>query len=106
MKNEREILINLIQSSLAGKIDPSTNFSPQDFADAIITKLDLNRTLQERTAKSVEETIETFNEFLNEIDKDMDNELEQLGADEVNVKNFARGQKTACEKLRESLEGI
>ena len=106
MKNERDILIELIQASLAGKIDPSSNFNPADFADAIVTKLDLNRTLEERNAKKVEDAVQAFNESINEIDKDMDIELEQMGKDEVLLKNFVRGQKEACEKLRSSLENI
>jgi len=106
MKNERDILIELIQASLIGKLDPSSNFSPQVFADAIITKLDLNRTLEERNAKKVEDVVKSFNEAITSIDKDMDTELEQLGKDEVLLKNFVRGQKEACEKLRSSLENI
>jgi len=106
MKSEKDILINLIQASLTGKLDPSSNFSPQEFADAIITKLDLNRTMAERNARNVEAAIESFTGMINDIDKDMDNELEQLGKDEVMVKNFVRGQKTACEKLKENIEKI
>jgi len=106
MKDEKTILINLIQASLAGKIDPSSNFSPQDFADAIITKLDLNRTLTAKNAKSVDEAVESFTEMIDEIDKDMDIELEQLGKDEVMVKNFVRGQKTVCEKLKAEIKKI
>jgi len=106
MKDEKTILVDLIQTSLAGKIDPSSNFNPQDFADAIITKLDLNRTLTERTAKNVEELIESFTGMINDIDSDMDIELEQLGEDEVMVKNFVRGQKTVCEKLKDEIEKI
>lgn len=106
MKNERNILIKLIQSSLKGKLDSSTNFSPQNFADAIINKLELNRTYKERNSKKVEEAINFFNESINDIDKDMDTELQQIGKDEIVLKNFVRGQKTACEKLRENLKKI
>lgn len=106
MKNEREILINLIQASLTGKIDPSSNFKPADFADAILTKLDLNRTFTERNSKSINEAVENFESMINDIDKDMDTELEQLGKDETLLKNFVRGQKTACEKLKENLKKI
>ena len=106
MKDEKTILVNLIQAALAGKIDPSSNFNPQTFADAIITKLDLNRTLTERNVKSVEDVIESFTNMIDEIDNDMDNELEQLGTDEVMVKNFIRGQKTACVKLKDEIEKI
>ena len=106
MKDEKTILVDLIQASLAGKIDPSSNFNPQNFADAIITKLNLNRTLTERNAKSVEDAVESFNEMVNDIDKDMDTELEQLGTDEVLVKNFVQGQKTVCAKLRDEIRKI
>ena len=106
MKNEKEILINLIQSSLKGKINPESDFNPQFLAEAIITKLNLNKTVTERNSKKVEDAIEKFESFINEIDSDMDIELEQLGKDETLLKNFARGQKTTCEKLRESLKTI
>jgi len=106
MENEKKILVNLIQAQLAGKIDPSSNFNPQSFADAIITKLDLNRTLEERNAKNVDEAIQSFTKMIEDIDNDMDTELEQLGKDEVLVKNFVRGQKTVCAKLKDEIKKV
>jgi len=104
--DERDLLISLFQHAFTGKLDPSANLKPQDLADAVITKLNLNRTLTERNVKTVNEAIESFTGFINAIDADMDTELEQLGEDEAMVKNFVRGQKTACEKLREEIENI
>jgi len=106
MTEEKKILVTILQTALAGKIDPSTNFSPQLLADAIIDQLNLNRTLTERNARNVEETINKFKSFINEINEDMDIEAEQLGNNEVLLKNFINGQKTACEKLNEKLETI
>lgn len=105
MKNKEDI-IKLIQLSLTGELDPSSNFKPQFLADAIITKLNLNRSFKEINAEKIEEVVDSFSDMIDEIDKDMDTEFEQLGNDEVLLKNFVKGQKTTCEKLRESLKNI
>lgn len=105
-EEQRKLVIELIQTSLIGKIDPSINFNPQFLADAILEKLDFNLPLEERNSKIVNNTIKVFEGMLDEINKDMDNEMEQLGKDEVLLKNFIKGQKTACEKLRENLKSF
>ena len=102
----KEIIIELIQNSLIGELDSSSNFSPQFLADAIIKKVNFNRTYKEKNVKKIEDALNSFNDMIDKIDEDMNNELEQLGSDEVLLKNFVRGQKTTCEKLRESLKNI
>jgi hypothetical protein len=102
-EEERNQVIRLIQESLIGKID-SSSFSPQFLADAILQKLDFNRTFEEKNAKNLDSAIKMFNKMIDDIDYDMDNELAQLGPEETLLKNFVRGQKTACEKLREELK--
>lgn len=104
--NKEEIIIKLIQSSLTGELDTSSNFKPQFLANAIIQKLNLNRTFKETNAKKIEEVVDDFIDMIDEIDKDMDIESQQLGNDEILLKNFIKGQKTVCEKLRESLKNL
>jgi len=106
MKTEEEILVEFLQNSLAGKLDPSAHLNPGFLASAIIAKLDFNRPLEERNARNVNEAVKTFAEMINEIDKDMDIELEQLGEDEKMVKNFIQGQKTACQKLLDEIKKL
>jgi len=110
MKNDTEkqkqILVKLIQASLTGKINTSTNFNPQFLADAILKKLEFNRPIKERNAKSVNEAVKTFEEWINEINGEMVIELEQLGKDEKLLGNFIRGQKTTCDKLKNKLKSI
>lgn len=108
MKSDKnkEMLVKLIQASLTGYIDPSSNFNPSFLADAIITKLELNQTIKERMVKDVNEAITAFNNMIDDIDKDMDLEMQQLGSEEVLLKNFVRGQKTTCEKLKDSLNNL
>ena len=36
----REIIISILQNALTGELDPSSNFKPQDVADAIAVKID------------------------------------------------------------------
>ncbi len=103
---EKEILVKLLQTSFTGVIDASSNFNPAFLADAIIKKLQLNETIKERNAKDVDDAVNSFTNMIDDIDKDMDTELEQIGDDEVLLKNFVKGQKTACEKLKESIEKI
>jgi uncharacterized coiled-coil protein SlyX len=106
MNTKKTILVELIQNSLTGKLDPSTHFNPQFLADAIIEKLELEKTFEERNIKKINDAIDSFNNMIDEIDKDMDLELQSLGADEILLKNFIRGQKTTCEKLKESLKTL
>jgi hypothetical protein len=102
----KKILIELLQTQLTGKLDSSSNFNPVFLADAIIEKLDLNSTLAERNARKVEDAINKFNDLLDDINSDMDEELSMLSEKETLLKNFIQGQKTACEKLKESLKTI
>jgi len=108
MKTDEQkiVLVELLQKSLAGQIDPSSNFNPHFLAEAILNKLEFNQTIEEKNAKKVEDAVKSFNDMINEIDDEMTTELEQLGKDEVLLKNFVRGQKTTCEKLRENLKTI
>ena len=103
MTNKETILIELLQDSLKGKIDPSINFNPKFLAEAILEKLNLNETFKERNLKNVNESIESFRKMIDDVDKDMDLELDKLDSSEKMLANFIRGQKTACEKLKESL---
>ena len=105
-EEKKEIIVSLIQDSLMGKIDPSANFNPQFLADAILKKLEFKESMAERNTKSINEAISKFNTMIEDIDNDMETEMEQLGVDEVLLKNFIKGQLTACEKLKNQLETI
>lgn len=106
MIDTRNIIIETIQSALVGHLDSSSNFNPASLANAIETKISFNESFEEKNVKQVKEFIIHINETINDIDNDMNNELEQLGPDETVLKNFIMGQKTACEKIRESLNNI
>ncbi len=103
---EKILLIEFLQKNLVGKIDSSANVNPCHLAEGIITLLDFNKPLKERNTKRINGVIDSFNKMIDDIDLDMDTELAQLGKDETLLKNFIRGQKTACEKMRETLKTI
>jgi len=103
---QEKIVIELIVNALSGKLDSSSNFNPKFLAEAIVQKLNFNLTLEESKLKSINESIITFNSMIDDIDKDMDEEMSKLTEKETLLKNFILGQKTACEKLKESLKTI
>jgi len=106
--SKRNMIIELIQNSLIGKLDPSSNFNPQFLADAILEKLEFNKTYKEIKCDNINSIINSFNQMINDIDNDMNSEIEKLGdsSSDLLIKNFARGQKTACEKLKDSLNKL
>jgi hypothetical protein len=101
---EQTLIVDIIQTNLSGKIDASSNFNPCFLAEAILQKLNFGLTLEERKTKEFVDVVQTINNVLNDIDTDMDTELSKLGSEEKMLANFIRGQKTACEKIRESLK--
>ena len=106
MENKRNDIIELIQNSLVGKIDASVNFNPRFLAEAILEKLEFNKSLKDRSNEKIDNVITSFNDMINDIDNDMDTELGLLSESDTLLKNFIRGQKTACEKLKDKLKTL
>lgn len=99
----KTILTHFLQDVLSGHLDVSSNLNPSFLADAILTKLEINKTL---AFKNTEEAVKSFTSFIEDIDSDMDKELNELKEGDLMLKNFIRGQKTACEKLKGSLNTL
>jgi len=92
----KEIIIGILQTALAGKLDPSSNFKPQDVADAIAVKIDFEKTFKDsKNDEIVGSLIDTVISYNNEMRK----ELENLADDEKLLKNFIKGKLTAYEEI-------
>lgn len=98
-----DIIVEVIQQAFAGKVKIGEEVNVRGVAEAILEKIDFHSTMGELSARNVNEAKHSFFSAIDEIDEEMDKELQQLGKDETLLKNFIRGQKTACEKLRETL---
>jgi len=92
----KEIIISILQNALAGKLDPSSNFKPQDVADAIAVKIDFEKTFN--TSK-YDEIFGTLLDTIFSLNVEMKKELEHLDENEKLLKNFILGKLTAYEEI-------
>ena len=106
MNEEKDILIDALQSYMIGKLDPSANFSPQALADALITKVNFNRPIGEAGWSKLNEMRLKLNEAIRLLDDDMKREMRLLQPEEKLLANFVRGKLTAYAEILDVLTKI
>ena len=99
----REIITELLQKTLKGKLDPSMNFNPIHLSDAIITKVDFEKPYGEIMN---EKLVESLQSAISELEKEMDEEYENLEEDEKLLKNFVRGKLHAYQEVIDVIEKL
>lgn len=97
----KEIIIEILQKSLIGKLDSSTNFRPQDVADAIASKVDFGKTYIELKNDKV---VSVLREGILAKKKEMLEESEK--ANSPMLKNFIFGKITSYDEILETLKNI
>ena len=103
---EKDILIDALQSYMIGKIDPSANFSPQALADALIAKVNFNRPLGEIGWDKLNQLRSKLNDAIRVLDEDMKKEMKLLKPEEKLLANFVRGKLTAYAEILDVLVKI
>jgi hypothetical protein len=103
MENKK-IIIELLQSALAGKLDPSSNFNPQFLAEAIESKILLNLPIGEFSAKKADAIKEAIRSQVSDLDSSMDSELKALDKEEKLFANFLKGKLTAYSEVLDILK--
>ena len=106
MNEEKTIIIEALQSYMAGKLDSSTNFNPQFLADSILKKIQLNKPIGEIGWEKLSELRMKLNEGIQVLDDDMRKELEILKVDEKLFANFLRGKLTAYAEIMDLLRKL
>jgi len=108
MKRQEKIdeAVAFLQKAFSNKIKVGEEVNLHFVAEGLLDKMDFLSTVKESKSRNISEAISTFGKMIDDLDRDMDNELEQLGDNERLLKNFVRGQKTACEKLKYNLEEL
>jgi hypothetical protein len=101
--NEKNIIIELLQSSLAGKLDPSVNFRPQFLADAIIQKINFNQPIDNWVNLN---SVEKIKIGIAALDASMLDELNKLTKEEKLFGNFLRGKLTAYAEVLDILKTL
>lgn len=96
----KQIIIETLQTALAGQLDPSSNFKPQLVAEAIAAKVEFEKTYSGRLN---DELVGLIKESILKNREEMTKELNSLGEDEVLLKNFIRGKITAYMEVLNTL---
>lgn len=96
-----QIIIELLQLTLKGKLKKDTNFNPQAVANAIVTKVDFGMSLNDVEYKRV--IAQLYNKLL-VYKSDMDEELRDVKPEEKILSNFVRGKITAYNEILDELK--
>lgn len=99
----KEIIVSILQTALTGKLDSSSNFRPQDVADAIENKINFGKCYNDiKNDKILSNIIDDITNKKNEMKK----ELENLNKDEKLLINFLLGKLTAYDEILEHINNI
>jgi len=89
----KEIIVEILQKSLTGQLDPSSNFSPINIAEAIAQKIDFEKPYEDSSLDNF--AAELINEIVllkEQAQKDYDS----LSPEEDKLlRNFIKGKHTA-----------
>jgi len=98
MENDRakQIIVTILQKSLVGHLDPSSNFNPQFVASAIADKVNFEKSY---TDTNHELLIKTITAAANE----MKTEMSKLTSDQTLLKNFIHGKLAAYGEILAAL---
>lgn len=94
MENDRakQVIVTILQKSLTGQLDPSSNFNPQFVASAIADKVNFEKSYDNVKAERLIKTVIALK-------KNMQDELVKLTPEDTLLKNFLRGKITAYDEL-------
>ena len=98
-----EIIVSVLQSALVGKLNPMSNFKPQDVADAIATKVEFEKTYNNSKSDTIIGTLIDNIVFRKE---QMQNELDKIDTKEIVLRNFIQGKLTAYEEILNVLNNL
>lgn len=98
MKTDRakEIIIEILQKSLIGQLNPSSKFKPQFVADAIADKVNFEKSYVDTKHEILIKTIKNAKD-------EMEAEIEKISNDQTLLKNFIRGKITAYDEILNTL---
>lgn len=94
MVNEKpkEIIVDILQKAAIGNLNTTHNFNPQHIANAIIDKINFEKSYNEIKNESL------LN-YLNERKNEMHTELDKCEKHEKLLKNYIRGKISVYEEI-------
>jgi len=91
----KEIIIDILQTALSGKLDSSCNFNPQAVADAIAVKINFEKTYNNFKSDEITGSII---DFLNKCKEEMNKQL-SYNDENIVLRNFIHGKITAYDEI-------
>jgi hypothetical protein len=91
-----EIIVEVLQSALAGQLDPSSNVNPRFIAEAIAAKVNFEKTYDGLKGDKVASALV---EKISALGVEMTEELDKLTSDQKMLENFIRGKLTAYTEI-------
>jgi len=105
MKTNRanQVIIEILQKSLAGQLISSSNFNPQFVAEAIAAKVEFEKSYS--NVKN-DKAIGTIKDAVLELQAEASKELKNISEDEKLLKNFVHGQLTSYSKILDAINKL
>lgn len=99
----KQIMITTLQRGLTGNLKLHANITPQKLADAIIAKIDFSKPYSEMEN---ERLVSTLIDSINNLDKEMREELDTLKREEKLLANFIHGKLTAYAEILNIIKSL
>jgi len=88
----KQVIVSLLQKSLVGQLNPSSNFKPQDVADAIVDKVNFEKSYVNVKHELIIKTVIAAK-------AEMKAEMDKLNSDQTLLKNFIHGKLAAYDEI-------
>ncbi|MFW6311922.1 MAG: hypothetical protein ACOC1K_06780 [Nanoarchaeota archaeon] len=99
----KNTITNILQVSLFGHLNNSSNFKPQIVADAIIKRVEFDRPYSETENKKLIDILDSIRDEILVLKKEMEEEYTKTVENEKLLSNFTRGKITAYEEIIEKI---
>lgn len=99
----KDIIIKILQESLKGHLDSSSNLNPGFIADAISAKVDFEK---EYTIRNNDRIVETLITKIKELEVDMEEEMSILPDDERLLRNYIKGKLIAYKEILDIIKKL
>jgi len=98
MKKDRakELIVSILQKSLIGQLDSSSNFKPQSVAEAIVDKVNFEKSYTDTKHELLIKALIAAKE-------EMKAEMDKLAPDQTLLKNFIHGKLAAYDEILAAL---
>lgn len=110
-----QVIVEILQSVLAGQLNPESNFNPQAVAEAIATKVEFEKTYNDSKSDTligtlIDKIVELKNDAEVELERSKQSELDRSlcnGEEQPSlIQNYIHGKLNAYREMLEALKTL